>query len=114
MKYLIFAAALTVSFFSCNVSAKNAWYNGVVDRVALLRSDGSFVITFSSQSLDDCKHKYAYFEVSDLGIDRVKAAHAMALISLTSGMNFGVVIDKDINGIDGICRAAGMTADLRK
>lgn len=94
-------------------SAANAWYRGEVARVALNGSDGSFIITMKSGALDDCMHKYAYFKVSVLGAERVSKAYTIALMSLSTGMEMGVVIDKAVNGPGGYCDAVGMTADLR-
>jgi hypothetical protein len=96
------------------VHAGSAWYVGPVKRVALLGSDGSFVVTVENDVLSDCNYQYAYFDVAKLGIERVNKAYTMALTSLSTGYNMGIVIDKDINGPGGDCYAKGMTADLRK
>lgn len=69
MKKLVAVLTLMISAISCNLFASNAWYNGVVERVALLRADGSFIVTFENDKLDDCSHQYVYFEVSNLGLD---------------------------------------------
>ena len=105
-------AAILV-FGSLSAQAVPAWYVGKVSRVALSGSDGSFIITFKNTVLDDCQHKYVYFIGSELGEGRLKHAYTMALTSATAGLNMGVVIDKETNGSGGLCKAIGMTADLR-
>jgi len=95
------------------VVAAPAWYVGKVKRVTFAGSDGSFIITFKNLALDDCQHKYAYFTDNTLGPDRLKQAYSMALTSVTTGLNMGVVIDKSTNGSGGQCNAIGMAADLR-
>lgn len=47
------------------------------------------------------------------GGNRLNHAYAMALTSIASGMDMGIVIDKAKNGDGGLCHAYGMTADLR-
>ena len=91
-----------------------AWYAGPVDRVSPFGSDGSFLVTLENGVLNDCMHNYAYFYVGQLGLERVKNAYAIALTSITTGKEMGIVIDKTINGSGGNCHATGMTADLRK
>ncbi|MDC5850977.1 hypothetical protein OPW32_17415 [Vibrio europaeus] len=99
--------------FSSLSYASASWYVGKVSRVALTGADGSFVVTFSNTALDDCKHKYAYFDGQDIGEGMLKNAYTLALTSLTTGLNMGIVIDKSVNGSGGQCKAFGMTADLR-
>ncbi|WP_064791911.1 hypothetical protein [Shewanella woodyi] len=114
MKSLILIlAVITVFSYSASAHSAGAWYVGKVKRVALLASDGSFIVTLKNTALDDCQHKYAYFSGSSLGDGRLKNAYAMALTSLTAGLNMGIVIDKARNGPGGKCNAYGMTADLR-
>ena len=64
-----------------------SWYTGKVSRVVLIGSE--------------------------LGDDRLKHTYTMAFTSLTTKVTMGAVINKDINGVGGQCRATGMTADLR-
>lgn len=108
-----FCAGLLLIMSSTAHSAVS-WYAGEVARVALLSTaDGSFIVTFKNAALDGCKHKYAYFNVSSLGEQQVKHAYSMAITSLTTGVDMGIVIDKTKNGTNGSCNATGMTADLR-
>lgn len=109
---LVLIFILSGVYSSVTHSAPN-WYSGVVNRVALAGSDGSFLVTFNSSALSDCEWGYVYFNVSQLGLERVRNAYAIALISLSAGRSMRVVIDKDINGAGGVCNATGMTADLR-
>ena len=104
---------LMILFMPAPVFSANAWYRGVVNRVALVGADGSFIVTFSNAVLSDCAWSYANFYVSELGAERVKMSYAMAITSLTTGRSMGIVIDKDRNAPGGNCFAAGMTADLR-
>ncbi|MEM7363455.1 MAG: hypothetical protein AAF525_05490 [Pseudomonadota bacterium] len=106
---VVFALCLTPT-----ASSANAWYFGVVSRIALLGADGSFVVRFESSALDNCDGDYAYFNVSTLGTERVEKAYSLAMVSLTTGLEMGVVIDKSINGTGGQCDAVGMTADIRR
>ncbi|MCU7829570.1 MAG: hypothetical protein KZQ85_10935 [Candidatus Thiodiazotropha sp. (ex Myrtea sp. 'scaly one' KF741663)] len=110
-KISVVMAAVALYFTAFNVNAANQWYVGKVARIALLQNDGSFIVTFKNSALDDCEYKYAHFFVNSLGADQVKNAYAMALTSLTTGVDMGIVIDK--NGIGEQCDATGMTADLR-
>lgn len=104
---------LMILFMPAPVFSANAWYQGVVNRVALAGADGSFLVTFSNAALSDCAWGYAYFNVGALGAERVKLSYAMAVTSLTTGRPMGIVIDKDVNGPGGNCHATGVTADLR-
>lgn len=114
MKNIILTlAAVTIITMSIAAHSAASWYVGKVSRVALLRADGSFIVTLKSSALDDCQYKYAYFNSSSLGEQRMKHAYSMALTSLTTGVDMGIVIDKAKNGPDGQCDAYGMTADLR-
>jgi hypothetical protein len=106
---------LIVILFLMPLSAvsENQWYRGVVNRVSLLGADGTFLVTLDNGALSDCSYGYVRFSVGELGQDRVKMAYTLAITSLTTGRPMGVVIDKDLNGVDGDCYASGMTADLR-
>lgn len=112
-KLTLAALSLSLLCSSSYVEAGAAWYVGQVKRVALLSSDGSFIVTFKNEALDNCKYKYGYFMGSELGEKRLNNAYAMALTSIASGMDMGIVIDKAKNGDGGLCHAYGMTADLR-
>lgn len=101
-------AAMTLSF---NASAEAAWYAGPVSRVALV-GDG-IVVTLKTTALADCQYSYAYFHNPYLDPIVIKNAYAIALTSLTTGLEMGIVIDKAINGPGGQCNAIGMAADLR-
>lgn len=105
---------LSISILVPSVSeAASAWYRGVVSRVVAEYADGSFFITLESTALNDCEFTYAYFMVPQLGAKRVANAYALALVSLTTGRKFGVVLDKNINGPGGRCEARGQTAEIQ-
>lgn len=103
---------ISAAFISSSVFAEAHWYKGPVERLALYKEDGSFVVSFKNSVLNDCKHKFAYFDGSKLGEGQLKAAYTMAITSITDGVQMGVVIDKNVNGPDGLCYAVGMAADL--
>ena len=86
-------------------SAQPAWYYGTVNRIYLYSS--GFVVTMNSGALDDCKYKYVYFKVSEIGDTQVDRAYAMVLSAQASGRTLGVVIDKSINGAGGDCLSNG-------
>jgi len=52
--------------FSSSVYSGNAWYAGVVKTIAFYDTNGSFVLTFDSNSLDDCLYKYVYVDYKRL------------------------------------------------
>lgn len=112
IKKAALAALMTISCMGA-ANAAAEFYSGTVTRVALLGTDGSFIVTLNNSSLDDCQHRYAFIYAEDLGEIKVDRAYQMALTSITTGVEMGVVIDKDTNGAGGQCRAIGMTADLR-
>jgi len=112
MNKIVKTLVLGSVFLSSQVFAQANWYKGPVERLALYKDDGSFVITLKNSVLDDCKHNYAYFDGATLGEGQLKAAYTMAITSLTTGVQMGVVIDKFTNGPDGYCYAVGMAADL--
>ena len=94
--------------------AVNQWYRGVAKRVSLQSGDGSFYVEYSNSELDDCAYGRVYFRVSELGMDQVNKAYAIAVMSLTTQRTMGAVIDKDVNGPGGVCNAtSGQTADLQ-
>ena len=47
------------------VNATPNWYFGAVSRVALIGGD-NFIVTFKSEGLADCLHRYAYFTAGNL------------------------------------------------
>lgn len=113
-KYVV-SAVLILTLFSMlspTASASNAWYKGVVTSVSLIVDD-SFVITFNTTTLSDCKYSYAYFKAGQIGVDIAKQAYTMAMTSLVTGRIMGVVIDKNINGSGGECDTTGMVASLQ-
>ncbi|MFC6755219.1 hypothetical protein, partial [Halorubrum tibetense] len=82
-----FFVVLALSFYCSVSSAAPNWYVGQVSRVALGAPDGSFIVTLKSSALDNCQHKYAYFNVSQIGAEQTKAAYTMALTSLSTGLD---------------------------
>ncbi|WP_102796419.1 hypothetical protein [Bowmanella denitrificans] len=111
MKY--FLIVILCAFSTRFAIAAPAWYTGEVSRIALLKGEG-FVLTFANNSLDDCEEKYAYFSNDHIDEVEVQRAYSLALTSLTTGLQMGVVVDKQALGSDGRCYATGMVADLRK
>lgn len=111
MKYflIVILCALSTRF----AIAAPAWYTGEVSRIALIEGQG-FVLTFANNSLDDCAGKYVYFSNNYIDEIQVQRAYSLALTSLTTGLQMGVVVDKQALGSDGRCYAIGMVADLRK
>ena len=109
-KIIIVALLLTASLYAY---AGNVNYYGIVTRVAFIDDNGSFVVTVDSNALDDCQYKYAYFKVNKVGQKRVEMAYSMALTSMTSKLTMNFVIDKDINGVGGVCEVAGMAAGIQ-
>jgi len=109
-RYLTMLSLLALSY---SVSAENQWYVGPVYRIAFISGDGSFLASFKNGVLDDCKNKNVSFKSNDVGPERLKGVYTMAITSLTTGVNMGVVINKSINGPGGECRATGMTAEIR-
>jgi hypothetical protein len=110
---LLILSTIAIITMSTAAHSSASWYVGKVARVALSAADGSFIVTFKNAALDDCQFKYANFNGSSLGEQRMKHAYSMAITSLTTGVDMGIVIDKAKNGPGGACDAYGMTADLR-
>ena len=106
---LICTISLLLVVTSSNAAV--AWHFGKINRV-YLHTDG-FIVTFESAALDDCAHKYAYFKDSVIGEKTVSRAYSMALAAKAAGQEFGVVIDKAINGPGGDCDVIGGQADIR-
>ena len=98
---------------SLQAVAKPTWYSGQVNRVSLTSGDSSFLVTMKNGVLDDCQHEYVYFYADKLGAEKTRSAYTLAVTSVTTGLEMGVVIDKSINGPGGRCEATGMVADLR-
>jgi hypothetical protein len=93
------------------VSAGPSWYQGTINRVLANGQDGSFIITFNSDSsLNGCKYEYIYFHSKDLQPEKLKSTFSLAISAYHTGSTVGVVINK---GADGeTCYAS--SADLRK
>lgn len=98
---LLFASTLLPQ----TASAAYAWYYGKVERL-FLNTDG-FVLTFDTTSLDDCQYKYVYYKISTLGDGQVNRAYSMALAAQASDRTLGVIVDKAINGVGGLCFSNG-------
>ena len=109
VRLLVFCILFVVAHSSSY--AQNAWYVGKVSRIALVNN--GFVLTFKNNALSDCKYKYAYFTNNSLSDVQLKNAYTIALTSITTGLEMGIVINKSLNGNNGICNATGMVADLR-
>ena len=105
---LIYAVSLLLLATSSNAAA--AWYFGKITRV-YMHTDG-FIVTLDSGVLDDCLHKYVYFQDSVIGEKTVSRAYSMALSAIAADQEFGVVIDKAINGSGGQCNSNGQ-ADVK-
>ena len=74
--------------------AGNAWYWGKVTKIITFQSDGSFMAYIENSNVHNiCENKRVRFMVSNLGLERTKAAMSMALSAFHSNKNFGVVLD---------------------
>lgn len=87
--------------------AENIWYYGVVEKVKLV--NGGFFVTYTNTELDDCRNRRVYISTATLEQERVDRAFSLALASKLTGVTFGVVIDKDLNGPGGRCDIAPTT-----
>jgi len=98
-------AALAVSFLLMQGTAVAApgWYGGKVEYV-YLHADGFFV-NFVESSVDDCLYDRIWVRQSTLGKDIVDRAYGMALAAQASDRTFRIVVDKAINGPEGMCEA---------
>ncbi len=77
-----------------SAGAVNSWYWGEVTRIRTLQNDGSFMIYVDNPDIKNiCQYDRVFFQVSDMGAERTKAALSMALTAFTSGKTWGVVID---------------------
>lgn len=75
-------------------SAVNNWCWGKVTLIQTLQSDGSFIIHVDNPGIKNIyQYDRVFFQVSDMGAERTKAALSMALTVLTAGKTWGVVID---------------------
>ncbi|MEM7363453.1 MAG: hypothetical protein AAF525_05480 [Pseudomonadota bacterium] len=112
-RYCQLAVFLLTLITASSVNSASAWYYGAVKRISLSSvGDGSFVVTVHGTALSDCQYGYAYFDVTDIGAVQVERAYSLAMISLTTGLEMGFVIDKAVNGAGGDCFAK--TADLKE
>lgn len=93
-----------------NSFAQPAWYHGEVDRVWPHDQEGGFIVTFTSDSLDDCKHNYVYFKPTFMQPEQLRNSFALALSAFHSNSKVGVVIDK--GGVGEVCYATSI--DVRK
>lgn len=112
-KTLILALLAFTLLISHNANAVSANYIGVVDRVSLLKANGSFVVTLDSGQLDDCQYKYAFFMVDQLGAEATKMAYSMMLTSISTKMKVNLVIDKEQKGPNGECYINGMISGIQ-
>ena len=100
-----FLTLLTIFLIPSLSFANNSWYYGTPTDISTLSSDGSFMIyTDNPTIVDDCQYSRVSFLVTDMGVERTKAALTMALAAITSGREFGVVIDIQATG--GLCVAS--------
>ena len=97
------ALAVSLLLMQGTVDAAPGWYGGKVEHVYLY-ADGFFV-NFVGSSVDDCQYDRIWVRQSTLGKDIVDRAYSMALAAQASGRSFTVVVDKAINGPEGVCEA---------
>ncbi len=102
--------AAILLLLSTSAFATQQWYRGVITRIAIT-ANNDFILTLDSGVLSDCQYSYVYFLESVLGTSGVKNAYALALTAKASGMQFGTVIDKAINGPGGQCNQANNMFD---
>lgn len=103
----LFLAILITTLQPSAVHAENIWYYGIVEKVKLV--NGGFFVTYTNTELDDCQHRRVYISTATLEQERVDRAFTLALASKLTGVTFGVVIDKDLNGPGGRCDIAPTT-----
>jgi hypothetical protein len=87
-----------------------AWYRGGITRIASMGGN-DFLLTFDNGVLSDCQNNYVFFRESILGTAMVKNAYALAMTAKATGMQFGAVIDKAIDGPGGECVQANNMFD---
>jgi len=76
---------------SINTYATNAWYYGKVTEVIAYGPDGSFMVYINNTDLlGKCLYDRVNIIVSDMGIDRTKAALPMAMTALVSDRTYGI------------------------
>ena len=96
---------LVAVLFASSASAGNAWYKGKVRSLLTSESDGSFMVYYDNSIIDDtCASKRVLFTVNNMGLERTKLAYAMALTALTTGKEYGLVIDIPSQG--SVCYAS--------
>lgn len=106
----IFTIAILL-IVSSSAFSQPGWYAGEINRIWPHDKDGGFIVTFSGpSSLDDCKYKYAYFRLSEIGPQQLKNAYSLALSAFMAGTTVGIVIDKELDGE--YCHAYSI--DIRK
>ncbi|WP_102796413.1 hypothetical protein [Bowmanella denitrificans] len=92
-------AVLFFMLFAFCSYAENAWYWGKVTTLITSGPDGSFQVHLENQDIKSkCTNGVVYFKVSHMGLERTKLAYAMGLAALTSGREWGVVVDLPNNG----------------
>ena len=86
-------------------SAANSWYWGEVTEIITSTSDGSFIIYINNTTLQaTCANARVNFNVSDMGVERTRAALAMALAAYTADKQWGVVVNLPSPG--SVCTAS--------
>lgn len=92
-------AAMLAILVSGSTNAGNSWHWGKVSKIQTLDSDGSFLLyTDNSEINQTCAYDRVEFRVTDMGIDRTKAALSMAMTAMVSGVEYGVVVDLPSSG----------------
>jgi hypothetical protein len=90
-RYLIL---ILFTLICVNAKAANHWYWGTVTRINTYETDGSFEIYIDNPDIQSmCDYGLVYFEVSNMGADRTRAALSLAVTAFTSGKDWGVVVD---------------------
>ncbi len=97
------ALAVSLLLMQGTAAAAPAWYGGKVEFI-YLHADGFFV-DFVGSSVDDCLYDRIWIKQSTLGKDIVDRAYSMALAAQASDRSFTIVVDKTINGPEGLCEA---------
>ncbi len=91
VKYFVLVVSILASTDSM---AANQWYNGPVSTVLTSGPDGSFyAYVDNADIISTCAYKRVLFRVEDMGVERTKAALALAMASIMTGKNWGVVLD---------------------
>jgi len=95
--------AVSLLLIQGTAAAAPAWYGGKI-RSIYLHADGFFV-SFVGPTVDDCLYDRVFVREATLGKDMVDRAYSMALSAQASGRSFTIVVDKSINGPEGVCDA---------